>query len=394
MKITDVKVHLLDIGQKPTRRDVVHMPGTPGYQFAEAVRHEASGRALATWLRIITDQGHEGWFFEGGGGNSIPEMRARAMGESWATSWRAELVGENPLRREYLWQKLNRRGADRTGPLVAADVALWDLAGKAAGMSIARLAGSWRDMVPCYHVDNAYRYLYGELSPETAVQYAVRAQADGFVGYKDHSHQGVAGNIAVFEALRESVGPDWLLMHDAAGQYTYPQAVQVGRALDRLGYYWFEEPIRDYDLENLVKLADELDVSILAGEVLPGGIYSTAQYIRAGALDIVRNGASKGGATGMLKQAHLAEAHGLNCEPVSSGPCYGFLYVQLLGAMSNAEYYETSEARVTENAGIAKAIGIANPLTLERGHIRVPEGPGLGMELDRDRIEDVTLEVF
>ncbi len=389
MKIVDVKLHLLDTGGHPTWRELVPVQGLHPLRWHGGMRHRAPGRNLATWLRIITDEGVEGWYFGGG-----TEASARREAEVFAQGWKQELVGENPLKREYIWRKLwDSVRAYSPGPMEAIDIALWDLAGKAAGMSIAELAGQWRDMIPCYHVDNVYRYEGGEIGPEGVVKYALEAKASGFVGYKDHTHQGVKGNIEVFEALRDAVGPDWVLMHDATGQYRYPEALIIGRVLDKLNYYWFEEPVLDWDLFTLKKLSEDLRVPILALEHLPGGIYSAAQYIHAGAFDMVRNGTHKGGITGMIKMAHLAEAHGMNAEPVSSGACFGYVYIQMFAALSNASFYETSPARVAENARSAQAIGITNPLQLEHGYIRVPDVPGLGIELDRDKIENVTIEV-
>ena len=182
-------------------------------------------------------------------------------------------------------------------------------------------------------------------------------------------------------------------MHDAAGQYRYPEALEIGRALDRLNYYWYEEPVLDWDMFTLKKLADNLRVPILAPEHLPGGIFSAAQYMHAGAMDMVRSGTRKGGITGMIKMAHLAEAHGMNAEPVSSGSVFGFTYIQMFACLSNTSFYETSPARAEENARAARAIGITNPLQLEHGHIPLPEAPGLGIRLDRNTIENVTVQV-
>jgi L-alanine-DL-glutamate epimerase-like enolase superfamily enzyme len=190
------------------------------------------------------------------------------------------------------------------------------------------------------------------------------------------------------------VGPDWPLMHDPVELYSYPEALMVGRELERLNYHWLEEPFRDYDLGRLKKLSEDLDLPVLALEKIPGGAYSAAQYIAAGACDIVRNGQHMGGITGMIKVAHLAEAHGMNAEPVSEGPCFGFVHLQVDGATSNAEFFETSDRALEHHGQTARAIGVLNPPTVEKGYVAIPCGPGLGIELDRDRAENVTVEVF
>jgi L-alanine-DL-glutamate epimerase-like enolase superfamily enzyme len=347
-------------------------------------------RLLVPWLQIVADEDLEGWYFH----HPCREIEAIAWCSQLATYWKHLLVGQDPLWREYLWQRAWRairyhipQGELFFNYLQAIDIALWDLAGKAAGMSIAQLLGQWRDRVPAYH-------RAGNLDAKDAVREALEAKAQGYHGYKDHSYRGPKGNIEIAEALRAAVGPDWPLMHDPVEQYTYPEALMVGRELERLNYYWLEEPFRDYDLGRLKRLSDSLDLPILALEKMPGGAYSAAQFIAAGACDIVRNGQHMGGITGMIKVAHLAEAHGMNAEPVSEGPCFGFAHLQVDGATSNAEFFETGYRAIVTHGDLARSVGVLNPPTCENGFVAIPDGPGLGIELDRDRAENVTVEVY
>jgi L-alanine-DL-glutamate epimerase-like enolase superfamily enzyme len=341
-------------------------------------------------LRIIADDGVEGWYFHA----AVGETAAVAWASQLATYWRHLLIDQDPLWREYLWQRSQRiiRFHAPQGPIYfnymqAIDIALWDLAGKVAGMSVAQMLGQWRDQVPAY-------WRAGNLDAADAVRVALEAKSKGYAGYKDHSYRGPQGNIEIAEALRGAVGPDWILMHDPVEQYTLAEALYVGRELERLGYYWLEEPFRDYELGKLKKLADSLDLHVLALEKIVGGVYSVAQFIDAGACDIVRNGQHMGGITGMVRVARLAEAHGMNAEPVSEGPCFGFVHLQVDGATSNAEFFETGDDALARHAQTAHSIGISNPVECHDGFVAVPPGHGLGIELDRDRAEDVTVEVY
>ena len=84
----------------------------------------------------------------------------------------------------------------------------------------------------------------------------------------------------------------------------------------------------------------------------------------------------------------------MNAEPVSEGPCFGFAHLQVDGATSNAEFFETGDDALARIGETARAIGILNPPELEGGLVAIPEGPGLGIQLDRDRAENATVEVY
>ncbi len=247
-----------------------------------------------------------------------------------------------------------------------------------------QLAGGFRERVPAY-------LNIGGRTPAEAAAGALRAKQLSFVGCKDHFYYGADRNIPYFRAVREAVGSDFVLLHDPVQQYTHGEAVKVGRVLEGLGYHWMEEPLRDQELLGLKKLADTLDIPILALEVLPGAHYGAAPYVALNAVDIIRNGSHKGGLTAMLKIAHLAESFGMNAEPVSAGGCLGFIHAHALGATRNAEFFEIGGPFDYKNPGVlfgelAAQIGVTNPLKTVDGHVLLPSGPGMGLELDWDLI--------
>ncbi len=328
-------------------------------------------------LRILTDTELEGWCM------GVGEDTARQI----QSAYRNVLIGQDPLVRERLWQELVHLDRLRYLPQTVrayVDVALWDLAGKATDMPVYRLIGGFRDKIPSYKSG-------GNLSDIGAfVKDALQAREEGFWGYKDHCNLGVDEMIKVAQAVREAVGPEFYLMHDSVQQYTYIEAIRVGRALQEQNYYWFEEPLRDFDLMGLKKLSESLDIPIAAAEYLPGTLYSTSQLIALQAVDIVRASVPwRGGITDMIKIAHLAESFGVNCEIKSGGVMNGFVHAHVLGAIKNCDFFEGWEVGSQGGEPLIK-----NPLVLEKGYLPVPQGPGLGVEIDWGEVEKQTESVI
>ena len=112
--------------------------------------------------------------------------------------------------------------------------------------------------------------------------------------------------------LRETLGDDILLFHDAVESYTVEEAIKIGRILEKYHYRWIEEPLQDYDIMGLKKLCDALDLPVLTLEwigAIGGQPYNTAPYLALQAADIVRQRGI--GITGQVKQAQLAESFGV-----------------------------------------------------------------------------------
>ena len=259
-------------------------------------------------LRIGTDEGIEGCCL------GVDENTARHI----QSSYRDFLIGQDPFDRQAIWEELSRRDRFQYLPQPVrghVDVAVWDLLGKATDLPVFRLIGGFRDSIPAYKMGPNFDTV------ERFVAEAVQAKEEGFFGYKDHFRDKPPE--MMMEVARESrraVGPDFHLMHDAVQQYVFTDALRVGRVLQEEEYFWFEEPLRDYDLMGLKKLAAALDIPIAATEYLPGTIYSTSQLVAQQAVDIVRASVPwRGGITDMLMIARLAEAFGMSCEITSRG---------------------------------------------------------------------------
>lgn len=328
-------------------------------------------------LRLRTDTELEGWCL------GVSEESAVSIQKFC----RDALIGADPMERERLWTELVR--LDRFAYLPHGvrgylDVALWDLVAKSCELPVYRMIGGFRDAIPAYKMG-------GNLpTVEDFVQAAVKAKEEGFFGYKDHCYHGPETMMEVARATRQAVGPEFHLMHDCVQTYTYTQAIRVGRVLEEEDYYWFEEPLRDYDLMGLKKLADALDIPIAATEYLPGSAFSTSQLLAQQAVDIVRASVPwRGGITDMLKIARLAESFGVNCELTSKGTGFGFVHAHVIGAIRNCSYFEATGTGSQGGAPLIK-----NPLQIQDGHLPVPQGMGLGMELDWGEIEQQTTTVM
>ncbi len=323
---------------------------------------------------VRTDTGLEGYGF--GWGNKGGMRIAHAIAEVF----RPELIGKDPLDRERLWHEAHR--ADRQGGHASfnsygpVDVALWDIAAKAAGVPLYKYIGAYRDRILAYASSPFMK------EPAEYAELALKAKRKGYTAFKLHPPGDPQLDIDCCEAVREAVGPEMVLMSDpVGGNYDHEDAVRVGRALEKLDYLWLEEPFYDHDIHGLEQLSRTLDIAICAAE-WNSDFYSKINYLRTGAADIIRADVSwTGGVTGTLKSAHIAEGFGVNCEihmTVLSLMDVANLHVAL--AIKNCRYLELPYPD-------GATFGIKQSLDINAdGYVVAPEGPGLGVELDWDGI--------
>ncbi len=292
------------------------------------------------------------------------------------------VVGREVTDREAIWHEL--QGIDRhlaffpvflPGPV---DVALWDLAAKTAGLPLYRYLGAYRSELPVY-ASSLFKPRAADYIEE-ALSYIAR----GIRAYKIHPPGTVAADREVARSVREAVGPEVTLMSDPVGDYTLEEAIAVGRDLEKLGYHWLEEPFRDFELAKYAQLCAALDIPVAATETTRGGPFGVAQAIRYNAVDIVRADVSwKWGITGTLKIAHLAEANGMRCEVhCTTMGLMDIANLHVSCAIRNCEYFELL---VPEDPF---RFPVADPYPISpTGMIRVPEKPGLGVEIDWKEVD-------
>ena len=278
---------------------------------------------------------------------------------------------------------MTRTGGHTGGRMIraigAVDVALWDLAGRATGLPVHRLMGSCRDSVPAYASSAVLE------SPQAYAEEALAHKEAGWTAYKIHPPAVPELDIEICRTVRETVGGDFRLMLDSTWSYDYPQALRVGRAIQDLDFYWYEDPLADDDLYGYVKLKQVLKIPIMATELPTAGPTSYAPWIMNRATDYLRGDvAIKGGLTGCLKVAHLAEAFRMNYEIPSRrqlaeqrrqpAPDHGDLQLRVFrGAAAG----RGSKARARPRHRCRR-----------RGHGARHRRTGLGAEIDFEMIEN------
>ncbi|WP_168207375.1 enolase C-terminal domain-like protein [Microlunatus elymi] len=261
------------------------------------------------------------------------------------------------------------------------DNAMWDIIGKKSGVSVSRLLGRFRDHVPVYvssmfHAGGVDAYL----------REAVEAKEAGFQGYKIHPGGDVTEDLELYAAVREAVGPDFTLMSDPVGAYTYNEAMIVGRELERLNYRWLEEPVHDVDWHSQKRLREQLDIPIVGTETSPWGNRGTSAAIANGQVDAVRADVSwRGGITEVMKIGSLADAFGMRCELHSCiYHALELINLQCASAMTNCSYFELLYPLDDYDFGLKTGIQISD------GYATVPDERGLGLDYDWDFIDNVT----
>ena len=231
MKITDVTLTLFAWKDIPTTTYGQHTGKFGGY----------SEMGL---LKVETDEGITGHAFLGSASRG-----ANMDGNSLIAFLKPILMGQNPLERERLYKAMYRRlRMTNLRCIGAMDVALWDIAGQAAGMPICDLIGRFRSSCPAYASSAVLA------SPEAYAEEAVAIRDAGWKAYKIHPPTVPEDDIAVCKAVREAVGDDYQIMLDSTWCYDYPQALRVGLAIQDLGFYWYEDPLDEEDQLNYVKL--------------------------------------------------------------------------------------------------------------------------------------------
>lgn len=362
MRITDVKVTVWEWKDIPPTRY------TPNVRSSE---NHSTHMAL---VRILTDEGIEGHAFLGSALSPLGKD-ANLIVERY----KPFLVGKDPFDRELIWQKISTWAMGGVMRVIGAiDVALWDIAGKAAGVPIHKLMGSYRDSVPAYASSHILD------SPEEYAEDAIRFKERGWTAYKLHPPATAAEDIRVCKAVRKAVGDDYRLMLDSTWSYDYPDALRVGRAIEEMGFYWFEDPLPYDDLYGYEKLKQVLVIPLMATEMPATGPTSYAPWITQRATDYLRGDvALKGGLTSCLKTAHTAETFQMNYEVHHGGNSLNNVAnLHLIMAIRNCEYFEVLLPDAAQKHGLVKDIEVD-----ENGMVHAPEAPGLGAQIDFELIE-------
>jgi L-alanine-DL-glutamate epimerase-like enolase superfamily enzyme len=332
----------------------------------------------ATMVRVHTDGGHvgigSGDYMLGFGGHEHL------------------FIGEDPMRLERHARVIDHISFHygRCWPL---DLALWDLAGKITGQPCWKLLGGLSNTVRCYASSGTLR----DASALAALSEQVLA--GGFTAMKLRFRRGEwRDDIRAIEAVRARIGDKlelmvdcnqgWRLPWDTMSSWTVKDALRVGRELERLGVYWMEEPLHRADHDGMRRLVDMLDVRIAGGE-LNREPAELRNLIAGGCVDVIQpDVVSVGGISGLLKVAHMAQAHNIAFTPHSWGNGIGVIAnAHLYAATTDNSYFEFPWDP-PEWSLARRDFPLVTPFDVDRvGNLVLSDKPGLGFELDEDRLK-------
>jgi L-alanine-DL-glutamate epimerase-like enolase superfamily enzyme len=354
MKITDIKCYVLP-----------YVPQHPGFHWRAGLNmgiYSADYTSYSAIMRVETDEGYVG--HAGGGGYRFADVVRRYL--------KPEFVGIDPLMTEHIWHRmweLHRLGLQE---LVAMDLACWDIKSQAAKLPLYQILGGNNPKVPAYASTVTWDTM------EEYERHIKECCDEGFFAFKLHATGDAKWDAQLSHNLRTWVGDDADLMFDASGGWDYVTSLWFGRQLEEANFLWYEEPMREYDLPSYAELCASLDIPILGAETCEGAHWNMATWIQQRALDMVRISAGKGGYTGALKIAHMAESFGMRAQVHGADP-------HLCAAVPNNDYCEILVIN-TEQIKELKVTGAGQPRVVD-GYITVSNELGTGPQPDWAEIE-------
>jgi D-galactarolactone cycloisomerase len=352
-----------------------------------ATPSRSPGYEQALLVKITTEDGLVGW--GEAHAPSAPRMQQCVVSDLFAPT----LVGEDARNVEALWEKLfslERVRGYFTGAhleaIAAVDLGLWDLLGRALGQPVWQLLGGrYRARIPQYTG-------VGGATEAALVENARKSLDAGFRMVKMSFRKGPGtGDLSRVAAVADAVKGRGQVAVDSLGAFKLHEAIKIGREFDRMGSVgWFEDALLMEDVSGYKVLAESIDTPICLGEALSNR-FQFRDIFMVGGADIVNPDVCRaGGITECRRIAALADAYGVLWTPhVSTGTA---LYVAASAHLAAA----TPNALIMEGGHkIAGKLGNAllqRPLTVEKGEIVVPDGPGFGADFDEDALRAVTVD--
>jgi L-rhamnonate dehydratase len=355
------------------------------------IAEECNGTQDALLVKIHTDEGLVGIGEVDSSPTVVRAIFDAPFSHTLACGLRQLLLGENPLDIERLWEKMYRGTIyfGRRGPAIHAisgvDIALWDLLGKATQLPVYQLlGGAYRKRMRAYSSDLM------PTTPEAAYHRASELRDAGFTAFKfgwGPLGQEEAQDVALISAVRKAIGDDCEFMVDIGLCWDAATAIARARRFAEFNLYWLEEPLPPDDLAGYARLADAVDIRIAAGEEL-STCWEFADLMDRGHIDVVQVDISRaGGLTESRRIAHMAYMRNLPCVPhaYSTGVLLA-ASVHWVASMPNSSFVEYTVEESSLATGLTGTGLLKGPLRAVDGWISVPEGPGLGIELDEDLV--------
>jgi L-alanine-DL-glutamate epimerase-like enolase superfamily enzyme len=364
--ITDIKCHVLDL-------DVSARFGFKrGFEFQSVL------------VRIETDEGLEGY-----GQPTCIHGEAYSVAHAITGVIRPLLIGRDPRFVEGNWQHIRAhvmKGQVPRNSIGSVDIAMWDLAGKFAGQPVFRMLSPVRDKILAYASTVTLQ------EPEEYGPHCKELKETGFQAIKLHIKGEPDWDIAACRASREAVGDDFELMYDVDGAYGYDHhaAIYVGRAIQEMGFTWYETPLAQDDREGYAELRAKLDVPI-AGPDMLFDLDDFPEWVSRRATEIVRpNAEFQFGLTGQRKVAALAERFHIRCEPHT----FGTSISQAANLAGVCSINSTKFFEMPVPVGLLDAVTTTTIQIDSEGYVHAPTGPGLGVEIDFDDLDRRTKAVI
>lgn len=347
------------------------------------------------FLKIETDEGLAGW------GEPIVEGRADTV--LAAVNELADyLIGQDPLRIEDHWQVLHRGGFYRGGPVLSSAIsgieqALWDIKGRYFGVPVYEmLGGAVRDKI------RTYTWIGGD-EPSDVGLAARRAVEAGFTAVKLNatarlepiaSPATIEAAVARIAQVREAVGPSVDIAIDFHGRASKASAKILVKELEHLRPMFIEEPVLPEHNEALREIARHTTIPLATGERMYTR-WGFKEILQAGYIDIIQPDLSHaGGIWETRKIAAMAEAYDVFVAPhCPLGPIALASSLQVDACTPNVLIQEQSMG-IHYNHGNDVLDYLKDPsaLTIEDGYFRLPEGPGLGIEIDEDKVKEAAVK--
>ena len=306
------------------------------------------------------------------------------------------IIGKNPVETDARYRDMiHSANALEIGgaawiAIAGLDIALWDLKGKFLNQPIYELlGGKVRDSVPVYASS-----MKRDLTPYEEAARATGLVEKGYKGYKLHSavpgkmDDSADQTIKTVTEVRKAVGDDIDILVDVNGAYSIHHSIEIGKKLEDLGVFHFEEPRPHYDLEGLSKISDALTIPIASGEM----IFSPYEYrdlIIRGKVDIIQPDIVKApGFTGFLQIEKIANAFGIpitchNTQQTVSTVAHGH-FVLASEQTPYKQEYNIEHCSIRDDRPILK-----EPLNISNGELKLTDKPGLGIELDLETVREL-----
>ena len=367
-RITDIRVHRMRTLGETGMMESAWAPGRP-------YMRRIGGGSIT---EIYTDQGISGI--------------APGMNPANIDRMKALLVGQDPFDNETLGHQMRytNGAANNWRDVGCIEIALWDIVGKVANQPLYKLWGAQKDKVP------AYASMIQLSTPEERAEQAVRVKEQGWQGIKIRLHHlQMKEDIRTIELVREAVGEDFTIMTDAnqaqssgiwqpGVQWDYKRALDTARALHELDVYWLEEPLRRYDYDGLAELNRATDITLAGGENNQG-VQEFKDIIDNGVYDILQPEILvTEGVQGLRAVAALGLANHKQVIPHHGGGQLGTIaQLHMIGTWPHCPWIEIMNDPPISPYTNGFAIFENAPVVDSEGNMAMPQGPGLGVDIDR-----------